>query len=273
MNSETDIIKRSTVTQMVAAWRESEAEVRQALGALRAARDRMRDAFADTDGYKFDWRTSDQRDSMDIDDPDGTMTYAKKQAWAILVEKMGIRRIMSIKRCSEMDKQLQTGDGMPEITETNVLAMMEQNLNSAPQMIEEAVREVFDYLRPGTTYKTNAEFHVGKRVVLSYAVEGKWKGGFEVRYARRDQLRALDNAFHALDGKGTVHTHNGPLYDAIYATTSDRNTGETEYFRFRCFRNHNLHIEFRRLDLVDRLNAVAGGMRLRPADLRPGGAM
>lgn len=39
---------------------------------------------------------------------------------------------------------------------------------------------------------------------------------------------------------------------------------ETAYFRFRCFKNGNLHIEFKRLDLVARLNQVAGGARLKP---------
>ena len=62
-------------------------------------------------------------------------------------------------------------------------------------------------------------------------------------------------------GNGTIKTHRGPLIDAIEAAKDG--TGETEYFRFRCFRNRNLHLEFKRLDLVAKLNAVAGGMRLR----------
>jgi len=64
-----------------------------------------------------------------------------------------------------------------------------------------------------------------------------------------------------LDGNGTIKTHRGPLIDAIEATKDG--TGETEYFRFKCFRNRNLHLEFKTLDLVAKLNAVAGGMRLR----------
>jgi hypothetical protein len=67
--------------------------------------------------------------------------------------------------------------------------------------------------------------------------------------------------FHALDGNGTIKTHRGPLIDAIEAAKDG--TGETDYFRFRCFRNRNLHLEFKRLDLVAKLNTVAGGMRLR----------
>ena len=78
---------------------------------------------------------------------------------------------------------------------------------------------------------------------------------------REQNIRAIDNVFHALDGNGTIKTHGGPLIDAI--ETAKDGTGETQYFKFRCFRNRNLHLEFKRLDVVAKLNAVAGGMRLR----------
>jgi len=39
--------------------------------------------------------------------------------------------------------------------------------------------------------------------------------------------------------------------------------GETDYFAFRCFKNGNLHLIFKRPDLVRRLNQIAGGKRLR----------
>ncbi len=85
--------------------------------------------------------------------------------------------------------------------------------------------------------------------------------GFRVDHYRELHIRAIDNVFHALDCNGTIKTHRGPLIDAIEAVKDG--TGGTDYFRFRCFRNRNLHLEFKRLDLVAKLNAVAGGMRLR----------
>jgi len=39
--------------------------------------------------------------------------------------------------------------------------------------IEEAVQEVFEYLRPrNSKYETNTEFEIGKRVILSWANSG-----------------------------------------------------------------------------------------------------
>ena len=67
--------------------------------------------------------------------------------------------------------------------------------------------------------------------------------------------------FHALDGNGTIKTHRGPLIDAIEAAKDG--TGKTEYFTFRCFWNRNLRVEFKRLALIAKLNAVEGAMRLQ----------
>jgi len=40
--------------------------------------------------------------------------------------------------------------------------------------------------------------------------------------------------------------------------------GETPLFRFKAFRNQNVHLEFKRLDLLKRFNQIAGGRRLKP---------
>jgi hypothetical protein len=84
---------------------------------------------------------------------------------------------------------------------------------------------------------------------------------FRVNYHREKYLTALDNVFSLIDGKGPVKSYHGPLYDAI--TDSPDGTGSTEYFKFRCCLNGNLHLEFLKPALVAKLNAVAGGNRLR----------
>ena len=64
--------------------------------------------------------------------------------------------------------------------------------------------------------------------------------------------------------KGQINkSHYSALHDAIVATPITSGKGETEYFEFRAFRNGNLHLKVRRLDLLERFNALAGGKRLR----------
>lgn len=143
----------------------------------------------------------------------------------------------------------------------------DRQANSVPQLIDEAVREVFEWLRPGgwqARYKTNTQFEVGRRVIRANCVEVGWGTNFRVSHYHEPNLTALDNVFHVLDGNGTVKTTRGPLVDAINATPKVGTGGETVYFKFKCFLNSNLHIEFKRMDLVTKLNQVAGGMRLKP---------
>ena len=88
-------------------------------------------------------------------------------------------------------------------------------------------------------------------------MEKAWSGTkFRVSYHYENQLRALDNVFHMLDGKPLSTYRNGDLINAI--NESERGAGETEYFRYKSFLNNNLHLEFRRMDLVQRLNEVGG---------------
>lgn len=48
-------------------------------------------------------------------------------------------------------------------------------------------------------------------------------------------------------------------------TTFAEGKGETEYFRFKCYHNGNLHLEFKRPDLVQKINAIVGGLTLKGA--------
>ena len=59
-----------------------------------------------------------------------------------------------------------------------------------------------------------------------------------------------------LDAKPLSVYSNGDLINAIQ--DSQCGTGETEYFRFKSYINQNLHLEFTRMDLVQRLNEVGG---------------
>jgi hypothetical protein len=80
----------------------------------------------------------------------------------------------------------------------------------------------------------------------------------------RNQIGALDRVFHLLDGAGYVsRTYLGELGDAINAVPVESPAGRTKYFAFKLYRNGNIHLEFLRPDLVDKLNQIAGGKRLR----------
>lgn len=258
----TDLTIRETLPALVACYKLAEEEVRQAYALLEAAENRLQTGFLDLGAHCF---STNPRDYCKVGSQaaDLVMETIKTEAWRVLVERMELRRVLSVKRRKELDTQLQNGDKLPDITEENIVAMLQDNLASIDSYMKEAIHEVFDFLRAsGSVLKTNSEFELGKRVILRHAVTpGYIKGTFQVAYRHEPELTALDNVFSVCDGKGTIKTYRGPLCDGISECRDG--VGVTEYFRFRCYRNGNLHIEFRRPDLVTRLNATAGGNRLK----------
>ena len=167
---------------------------------------------------------------------------------------------MSDKRVKELDDLLKDGD-LPEITEENIFNLLEKFIEDAPAIQEELFEQVFKLLRPpggyGGEYKTNDKFKVGKKVILTWMVDRRCDGSFHVSYYHSDELNALDRVFHLLDGAGIQNGYQSLLVQAI--DTCEDGKGETDYFKFKCYKNRNLHIEFKRMDIVKELNRIAGG--------------
>ena len=246
---------------MIGTYQQATLKVEEGYALLEEAQNSLRAVFLDAPGYRF---SANERNNTDVGKAASKAIIAriKKDAWAVIVERMELRRLLSIQRRNELDAQIEKGE-LPELTDESVLALFETSAANVNTYMEEAVKEVFEFLRPRQSkYKTNTEFELGKRVILVWQVEKGWNGGpFRVNYHRDKYLTALDNVFSMVDGKGPIKTYHGPLYDAI--TNSPDGTGRTDYFKFRCCVNGNLHLEFLRHDLVTRLNAIAGGNRLR----------
>lgn len=210
--------------------------------------------------------------SMYWEDPKDVLQNLHRDVWRCIVDRLGVRAMISIKDAEKLDQQLERGD-MPPITVENVEAMARGFAQQLPSMIETAVLEVYEYLRPHDDswrfkeYKTNqknARFEVGERVILTSIVESGWavSGRFQVNHHAEKYLTALENVFTALDGKGQVHKgYRCELSNAI--AKSETGEAQTKYFHVRCYRNHNMHLTFLIPELLARFNQIAGGQRLK----------
>lgn len=264
----TSLAHRATVRTLVAAFVRTEATVRESFAALEAAQRDLNAVFALADGrQEIDYRCDRYSGrTTRFNDVEYTIQEMRRSAWRYLVEKLELRRIMSAARWKELDEKIEKGEP-PPLTEKDVIDTMQEHWEKRYEYYEENIREVFEWLRPSTDgygkkYKTNARFELGERVILSYMVSPAWHGpGFRVDHDRQQRLVALDNVFSALDGQG-LKTQSA-LAQAIEASKSGE--GETAYFAFRCCKNRNLHLRFKRVDLLKRLNEIAGGKRLRGA--------
>lgn len=241
----TDIMPYSTVKAMVENWETVQGKIRMAEQLLGEAKETVTTVF---DKIYYSHSHSDINAEM-------TISEMRKGIWRSLMEKTEIVRFLSISRRKEIENEIEKGS-MPELTIENVIAMVKSAVANVQTYADEMVIEVYNILRPydynGYTSNKTFALGIGKKAILGWAVEKKWNGGgYRAIYKKENELRAVDNVFHALDGNGFSASNRGEIVDAI-----DEGKTETKYFRFKCYANNNLHLEFKRLDLVQKMNVI-----------------
>lgn len=276
-----EMIEYTTATRMAAVYRTSVARIKSLIVELGDECGKLKKAFDAESGYRFDVDVYFESNHRDANAETATMIgdTMKRAAWGALIQKLGIRKLMSSKRQRELDDALSGHGGgpsyrsgweqsevqtLPEIDEDTIYSVLSGMVQSADEFMAEAVAEEYDFWKPSKScapYKRNSEFRLQAKIIRPWMVErGYGKGKYHAHYDRQSHVTALDNIFHQLDGKGIPTGYNGPLLDAIHE--SETGQGETEYFRFKCHKNHNLHLEFKRLDLLEKFNQIAGRNRL-----------
>lgn len=261
----TPLATRRTVAELVAIYQASEADIRKGFSLVGHALDRIVEAMG---GRGMHLQGRHQRNDLNWHEPDEVLTHLRRQTWRRLIERSQIRKAMSIAAWEKLEKQVDQEEP-PEVTIENVESMIAQFREEGPAMLAAAVKEVFEFLRPhGDRFKTNSQYEIGERVVLEGWVRRGWKSdSWRPSDYREQSMTALENVFLMVDGKVRLGDDNyySELSRAISAAQGVC-AGETEYFSFRGFAKGTLHLKFRRPDLVKRLNAIAGGARLKPRE-------
>ncbi len=269
----TDLAFRNSIPALCRAFAQAEADVRQAFALIVGAESSLNATFAPGATCRTFYVDATTHGSTDnFENVERAVMRLRRRAWSLIVDRLELRRMLSIKRREEMETFLDTGD-LPTLTEATVHAFIDQRVAELPAMIEEAIVEVFHWLRPPAGsyreqhYKTNqknARFELGSRVILTGLVHRKDGGGYGVDWQDSARLTALENIFSAMDGKGMVTKGFRSDLENALAASGREGVGATPYFGFRACRNHALHLHFKRLDLLAQLNRRAGGKALKP---------
>lgn len=268
-----DLAARLDVPQLVATYEQAERDIRDGFALVARAEERLNAAF--TMNHWSPIHVGNHYQRMNFADVDTALREARRGVWEALLDRLELRRFMSIREWEKLWEQVHKGADVPEVTIENVTAMARQFRDRIPEMLSAAVVEVFEWLTPQRSgYKTNSKLELGRKVVIGYALE-TWRGrvqwGWQLEVRGAQRFNALENVFSSLDGKGSVtKTHHSEIGTAIRAIPrGEPCVGETPYFAFRGFSNGNLHMTFKRLDLLKRFNMIAGGARLRPKAEEP----
>jgi len=254
---QTNIIARETISSIVESYQRGCKKIDQAYELINSATNDFEAAFGE---HYYDFKAYPNRDERNVDE---IKLRIRKNAWRVIINRLEVHKFMSIKDIEDLQENLQSKE-IPEIELGIVMDIISGMIENIPEYIKRLVTEVYEILMPGTrhtNYKTNiknARRALGKKIILSYKVEMGFNNLFRIRYRCDDQIIAIDKVFYALDGRGVPPGYRSPLADAINSTPINNGYGETEYFKFRCCQNGNLHLEFKRMDLVKKLNQIAG---------------
>lgn len=279
-----DLKNRATIEDIVRVYNAEIENIKRAYQTLEAAGKNLTAAFGKETTYSgidtLPNRCHDaERTTREV------LDSVKVSCWKHLIERLGVRKIISLKRGEELDRKLNDPKALPEITVDSVFETFDLLVGSANEFAKEAIQEVYEafhvrklhrdashWERTHTlkTNQRNATEDLGKKIIVTNVLRTEYGGGYRTEYGRygTDKLRALDKVFHTLDAQPFAEAgYLSPLLDAIHAS-GPAGVGETPYFKFKCYGNGNLHLEFKRIDLLREFNRIANdGTQLKSGEV------
>jgi hypothetical protein len=284
------MVEYSTASKLAAQYAATIVEVRESMQTLKRSLDSLNKVFCPEDSHAFHigitaaFYSEQPTDVSSEKALPKVESHLERTAWRVLVNKLGIRKLMSSKRAKQLDELLEKGfvineagkrETLPEINEETIIGVIMSFVDNAQTFLDEAIHEEYDYWKPSPNYdklKTNNKhtFKLERKLIKTFAFS-VWRhnGKNDLGCLNHDcqrHMTALDNIMHMLDGKGQLSGYSGPLVDAIAAKRhGGERLVETDYFRAKWFSNGNLHLEFTREDLLAKFNEICGRNRLARA--------
>lgn len=178
-----------------------------------------------------------------------------RSIWRDLMLKSGMMALMDAQARDQWHKNLEEGE-LPAISEANILSTFEQLHLNKIDVFERGIINVFRGL--SWDYKTNSPCRFGKKIIINNLVKhNRW--GFSLNWGwRRDQLADLERMLFLLDGK-PIPDNRGDISTRLMEHIRDNSAKEVyedEFFSIRYFQKGTVHLIFKRLELVERMNDI-----------------
>lgn len=179
-----------------------------------------------------------------------------RSAWSHLIGMTDLERLMDKSAKDELRQQLLTEP--EEITIDNVYATLEQFMCDSGTIFRRGLANAFSNL--DRRFRSHDGWKIGSRVILNHALNEY--GWWSHHSNKRDTLQDIERAFFVLDGKTPPSDYAG-IVGAVEKSREGnhgarQSEAQTDYFTARCWKNGNLHVWFKRDDLLDRVNRLLG---------------
>lgn len=252
-----EIIKRASIDEVIAERHALIASAAEAFDQL----DALQRNFQDLGGkYVFNGLFNDETRRELIGGHRNRATFLSRVTktvdqgvWQKLLEMTGFEALMDKQAREEWRKSL---DEPVEPTAETALLTMQSFVESADMMFRRGIAQAFAKL--DRRFKSHDGFKVGGRVVLSNALSsGYWLRGTE------RTLYDVDRAFHQIErGEPVKEIGAQAVTDLIEAKRREHGFGawsariENDLFKIDVFKNGNVHLSFKRKDLVEKVNRL-----------------
>lgn len=171
--------------------------------------------------------------------------------WRKAFDATGFMKLMDREARAEFDRSLDKEP--PAFTLENVRGIFLSKAQEAEMMFARGLVNVFKQL--SKDYRTNSKepFRVGPKAILEYMTTPNWSKGLRVNYGREDIVGDIDRVIKVLDDQEYFPRQ---LESAINDAWGKGEIYEDDYYRIKGFKKGTMHIEFKRLDLLNKANDI-----------------
>ncbi len=171
--------------------------------------------------------------------------------WRVAFDKTGFLTLMDAEAKSKFFEQVQKD--APEFTESNIRSTFLSLSQDAGKMFARGLVNVFRRLSRVHRTNTNSPFKVNEKAILPGMFRQRYDRGLEVSHYTHEYLNDIDRVIKTLAGE--TH-HPRSLEMAVNAAMVDGSVYEDAFYQIKGFGNGNMHMKFKRSDLLDKANRI-----------------
>lgn len=173
-----------------------------------------------------------------------------QRMWTRAFDITGFRQMMDAQEVEKFERSLYADTAA--FTEDNIRATFLELSQRADEMFRRGIVRVFRGL--DREYRSHDAFRVKRKAILTFMLRPGFRGGMQVGYGTPShQLDDIDRVFKTLDRK---RFQPRELESGLNAAFKLRQLFEDDYYRAKGFKNGNLHLEFKRDDLLEQVNEL-----------------
>jgi predicted RNA methylase len=212
--------------------------------------DKMVKYLLEYEEKKTDFYSEDKRKPK-VQFIDRVSKHIDRKIWNHIIEATELSKLFDNQARQEFESTL--AENPPPFQTDTCIATIRQLMQDAPIIFARGVANAFSDL--DRRFKSHDGFKIGSRMIFDRTFSDF---GCSWNYNKQNKIRDVERAFYQLDGEENCEKYAGivGLIDEAKSYYPSAFIVESEYFKARVFKNGNLHLWFKRDDLLRKVNLL-----------------